>query len=72
MAYIATHFINNIKPSKGHIWRRKWQPTPVLLPGKSHGERSMVGYSPKWGRKESESDFTYLLKGQIEGFPRWC
>ena len=34
-------------------WRRKWQPTPVLLPGKSHGQRSLVGYSP-WGRKESD------------------
>ena len=33
-------------------WRRKWQPTPVLLPGKSHGQRSLVGCSP-WGRKES-------------------
>ena len=33
------------------LWRRKWQPTPVLLPGKSHGWRSMVGYSP-WGHKE--------------------
>ena len=33
------------------LWRRKWQPTPVLLPGKSHGWRSMVGYSP-WSRKE--------------------
>ena len=31
-------------------WRRKWQPTPVFLPGKSHGERSLVGYSP-WGQK---------------------
>ena len=28
------------------VWRRKWQPTPVLLPEKSHGERSLVGYSP--------------------------
>ena len=28
------------------LWRRKWQPTPVLLPGKSHGWRSLVGYSP--------------------------
>ena len=28
-------------------WRRKWQPTPVLLPGKSHGQRSLVGYSPR-------------------------
>ena len=29
-------------------WRRKWQPTPVFMPGKSHGQRSLVGYSP-WG-----------------------
>ena len=32
---------------------RKWQPTPVLLPGKSHGQRSLVGYSP-WSCKESD------------------
>ena len=31
-------------------WRRKWQPTPVFLPGKSHGRRSLVGYCP-WGRR---------------------
>ena len=31
-------------------WRRKWHPTPVFLPEKSHGQRSLVGYSP-WGRK---------------------
>ena len=35
-------------------WRRKWQPTPVFLPGESHGWRSVVGYSP-WGRKESDT-----------------
>ena len=29
-------------------WRRKWQPTPVFLPGESHGQRSLAGYSP-WG-----------------------
>ena len=34
--------------------RRKWQPTPVLLPGKFHGWRSLVGYSP-WGCKESDT-----------------
>ena len=39
-------------------WRRRWHPTPVLLPGKSHGWRSPVGCSP-WGR--SESDRTELL-----------
>ena len=32
----------------------KWQPTPVLLPGESHGGRSLVGYSP-WGLKESDT-----------------
>ena len=32
-------------------WRKKWQSTPVLLPGKSHGRRSLVAHSP-WGRKE--------------------
>ena len=36
-------------------WRRKWQPTPVLLPGKFHGWRSLVGYSPRRGRKESNT-----------------
>ena len=34
-------------------WRRKWQPTPVFLHGESHGQRSLVGYSP-WGGKESD------------------
>ena len=35
------------------IWRRKRQPTPVFLPGKSHGQRSLVGYRP-WGHKNSD------------------
>jgi len=35
------------------LWRREWQPTPVPLPGKSHGQRSLVCYSP-WGWKESD------------------
>ena len=34
--------------------RRQWHPTPVLLPGKSHGLTSLVGYTP-WGRKESDT-----------------
>ena len=34
-------------------WRRAWQPTSVFLPGKSHGQRSLAGYSP-WGRKEMD------------------
>ena len=51
-----------IHTSCGHIWplppfvnqRRRWHPTPVLLPGKSHGWRSVVGCSP-WGREESDT-----------------
>ena len=35
-------------------WRRKWQSTSVLFPGKSHGQRSLVGYGP-WGSKESDT-----------------
>ena len=44
-------------------WRRQWHPTPVLLPGKSHGRRSLVGCSP-WGRDTSRtrlSDFTFIF-----------
>ena len=47
-------------------WRRKWQPTPVLLPGKFHGPRSLVGCSP-WGRQESDTTerlpFHFSLSG---------
>ena len=46
-------------------WRRKWQPTSALLPGKPHEQRNLVGYRP-WGCKESDMTerlylFTYLL-----------
>ena len=34
-------------------WRRKWQIAPVFLPGKSHGQRRLMGYSP-WRHKESD------------------
>ena len=41
-------------------WRRKWHPTSVLLPGESHGGRSLVDYSPKsWTRL---SDFTFTFQ----------
>ena len=49
-------------PWVGNIpWRRKWQPTPVLLLGKSHGRKSLVGYSP-WVTKSWTwlSEFTSL------------
>ena len=46
-------------------WKRRWQPTLVFLPGKSHGQRSLAAYSP-WGRKESDMtkrQSTYAQKG---------
>ena len=45
-------------------WRRKWEHTPVLFPGKSHGWRNLVGYSP-WGCKESE--MTHRLHFYFKG-----
>ena len=44
-----------LDPWVGKIpWRRKWQHTPVFWPGESHGQKSLVGYSP-WGCKESDT-----------------
>ena len=48
MNNVATHVRNFI-----HVWRRKWQPTPLFLPGECHGRKSLVGYSPR-GRKKSD------------------
>ena len=52
------------------LWRRQWHPTPVLLPGKSLGGRSLVGYSP-WGPEESDRTqrlhFHFLLSCTGEG-----
>ena len=48
-------------------WRRKWQPTPVFLPRKYHGQRSLVGYSP-WGRKRVRHE---LKTKQWEGPLMW-
>ena len=43
--------IRRFDPSVRKIpWRKAWQPTPVFLPGESHGQRNLVGYSP-WGSK---------------------
>ena len=44
------------------LWRRAWQPIPVFFSGKSHGERSLVGYSP-WGLGHYWSDLTYTHDG---------
>ena len=57
--------------------RRQWHPTPVLLPGKSHGQRSLVGCSP-WGRKELDTierlhfHFSLSCFGEGNGNPLQC
>ena len=59
------------------IRRRQWHPTPVLLPGKSHGQRSLVGCSP-WGQEESDMTerlhfhFSLLCIGEGNGNPLQC
>ena len=59
------------------VWRRQWPHTPVLLPGKSHGQRSLVGCSP-WGREESNTTeqlhfhFSLSCIGEGNGNPLQC
>ena len=60
-----------------YSWRRQWHPTPVLLPGNSHGQRSLVGCSP-WGRKELDMTerfhfhFSLSCIGEGNGIPLQC
>ena len=56
-------------------WRKKWQPTPVFLPGKFHGQRSLVGYSP-WGgsqgvRCNEVQAHTPFYKTCFKSFPQY-
>ena len=66
-----------LKLSLTVIWRRQCLPTPVLLPGKSHGPRSLVGCSP-WGREESDTTerlhfhFSLSCTGEGNGSPLQC
>ena len=50
-------------------WRKEWLPTPVFLPGDSHGQRSLAGYSP-WGCKESDTTegLIHIFKGPISTY----
>ena len=66
-----------LKESRHRVWRRQWHPTPVLLPGKSHRWRSLVGYTP-WGCKESDTTerlhfhFSLSCIGEGNGNPLQC
>ena len=56
-SFTGGSLIKNLPANAGDVgsipWGRKWQPTPVFLPGESHGRGSLAGYSP-WGCGESD------------------
>ena len=63
--------------SNANQWRKQWHPTPVLLTGKSHGQKSLVGCRP-WGREESDTTerlhfhFSLSYIGEGNGNPLQC
>ena len=71
------HFVKFLRKSSPNYQRRQWHPTQVLLPGKSHGRRSLVGCSP-WGREESDTTerlhfhFSLLCIEEGNGNPLQC
>ena len=75
--FMPSFLTSNSRPLELSSWRRQWQPTPVLLPGKSYGQRSLVGCSP-WGREESDMTewlhfhFSLSCNGEGNGNPLQC
>ena len=75
LLYLVWYFFAGIH--QVFIRRRQWHPTPVLLPGESHGWRSLVGCSP-WGREESDTTerlhfhFSLSCIGEGNGNPLQC
>ena len=72
--------LTSLSPSRlleTSMWRRQWRPTPVPLPGKSHGPRSLAGCSP-WGHEESDTTerlhfhFSLSCIGEGNGDPLQC
>ena len=76
---VSFNYHHKLKITQNQVrwWRRQWHPTPVLLPGKSHGWRSLVGCSP-WGCYESDTTerlhfhFSLSCIGEGNGNPLQC
>ena len=74
---VGHDWVTSLWPFTFMHWRRQWQPTPVLLPGKSHGRRSLVGCSP-WGCWGSDTTewlhfyFSLSYIGEGNGNPLQC
>ena len=77
VSFLSSFRAHQLTLRGGCNWRRWWYPTPVLLPGKSHGRRSLVGCSP-WGREESDTTewlhfhFSLSCIGEGNGNPLQC
>ena len=77
LKYSEARGIKRIRFPRTSNRRRQWHPTPVLLPGKSHGRRSLVGCNP-WGREESDTTdrlpfhFSLSCIGEGNGNPLQC
>ena len=77
LLWLDTFVLGKFNVKCGILRRRQWHPTPVLLPGKSHGRRSLVGCSP-WGRQESDTTerlpfhFSFSCIGGGNGSPLQC
>ena len=75
-SWYIDYFLNYFSLLK-YLWRRQWHPTPVLLPGKSRGQRSLVGCSP-WGPEEWDTTewrhfhFSLSCIGEGNGNPLQC
>ena len=76
-SYVDHFWVKAFKSKYTLHQRRQWQPTPVPLPGKSHGQRSLVGCSP-WGSEESDTTerlhfhFSFSCIGEENGNPLQC
>ena len=69
--------LSHLDLSQGGIQKRQWHPTPVLLPGNSHGRKSLIGFGP-WGLEESDTTeqlhfhFSLSCIGEGNGNPLQC
>ena len=68
LSFFSFLFCDEFAPSP--TCRRKWQPSPLLLPGESHGQRSLTGYSP-WGHKHWMR-LKWLTQAHLHAFYRYC
>ena len=64
-------FINlHLLSSRSYFWRRKWQPTPVFLPGEAHGWRSLAGYGPRGHKGSDATECAHTVCLSIHPRPR--